>query len=304
MRERVEAERDLIESGEYHRWLSVMNSHHEYVREIFDFMPRESDEDWANVRQRLAAVPDALDKLRASFMYAADEGKVAARRQALACAGQCEVWGQPDGAFGELATESEAMDLTVEAGQAARAFLEFGQWLRNDYAAMATAHDPVGPERYRLFARFHNGTDLDLDETYQWGWDELHGIELRMAELVERISPGIPRRVHRSVEDGSSLHGRGRRQLRRLEPGRDRSDDRRSRRQVLRDRPTATTMSVHGGSGRRAQHDVLHATERGLQPAGSDLAPGRRERPTSRCGRHCRSCTTRARPAIISNSRR
>ena len=39
-------------------------------------------------------------------------------------------------------------------------------------------------------ARYHNGTDLDLDETYAWGWDELHGIELRMAELAEQIVPG------------------------------------------------------------------------------------------------------------------
>ena len=56
MRERVQAELDLIESGEYHRWLCIINSHHEYVREIFDFMPRQSDEDWRNVQQRLAGV--------------------------------------------------------------------------------------------------------------------------------------------------------------------------------------------------------------------------------------------------------
>ena len=193
MRERVEAERDLIESGEYHHWLGSMNSHHEYVHEIFDFMRRESDEDWANVRQRLAAVPDALDKLRASFMYAADEGKVAARRQALACAGQCEVWGQPDGAFGDLASECESLDLTAEAGRAADAFLDFGQWLRTDYWQMASPHDPVGAERYQLRARYYNGAVLDLRDTYEWGWDQLHGIERRVAELVEQILPGASR---------------------------------------------------------------------------------------------------------------
>ena len=130
MRERVQAELDLIESGEYHRWLCVLNSHHEYVREIFDFMPRQSDEDWTNVRRRLAAVPQALDRLRASFLYAADKGQVAARRQALACAAQCEVWGGPDGYFGELAAECASLDLTAEAAAAAEAFTEFGRWLR------------------------------------------------------------------------------------------------------------------------------------------------------------------------------
>ena len=52
MRERVQAELDLIESGEYHRWLCILNGHHEYVREIFDFMPRQSDEEWQNVQRQ------------------------------------------------------------------------------------------------------------------------------------------------------------------------------------------------------------------------------------------------------------
>jgi uncharacterized protein (DUF885 family) len=191
VRERAEAERDLIESGEYHRWLNAFNTHHQYVREVFDFMPRESPDDWTNIRRRLAAVPQALEGIRASFLYAADSGKVAARRQALACADSCEIWGKPDGVFCELASKCESFDLTTEAQQAADAFIEFAGWLRNDYAAMATPHDPVGAERYRLMVRFHNGTDLDLNETYAWGWEELHGIELRMAALAERISPGI-----------------------------------------------------------------------------------------------------------------
>ena len=83
MRERVQAELDLIESGEYHRTLSVLNSHHAYLRDIFDYMPRQSDQDWRNVRVRLATVPSALDKLRESFLYAAANDQVAARRQAI-----------------------------------------------------------------------------------------------------------------------------------------------------------------------------------------------------------------------------
>src|SRR3954452_18439547 len=125
MRERITAERDLIESGEYHRWLTVMNSHHEYIREVFDFMPRESVEDWQNVRARLSAVPEALDRLRASFVYAAERGQVAPRRQSVACAAQCDVWGSPDGCFGELRDQCENLDLTAEAHQAAAAYIDF-----------------------------------------------------------------------------------------------------------------------------------------------------------------------------------
>ncbi|MEP7202479.1 MAG: DUF885 domain-containing protein [Ilumatobacteraceae bacterium] len=193
MRERIQAEVDLIESGEYHRWLSVMNSHHGYVREIFDFMPQETEEDWNNVRARLHAVPAALESIRVSFLHAAEKGQFAARRQTVACSAQCDVWGMPDGFFAELASECESLDLGAEAADAASAFREFGQWLRHDYGAMATDHDPVGRERYQLFVRYHNGTDLDLDETYQWGWEELNHIESRMSELVERILPGASR---------------------------------------------------------------------------------------------------------------
>jgi uncharacterized protein (DUF885 family) len=190
MHERVGAERDLIDSGEYHHWLCSMNSHYEFIHEIFDFMPRESDEDWANVRQRLEAVPDALDKLRASLLHAANEGKVAAQRQALASAGQCEMWGQPGGAFADLAGECDSIDLTTAASRAADAFLEFGGWLRADYWALASPRDPVGTERYQLFARYYTGAVLDLDDTYAWGWDQLHSIEVRIGELVGKILPG------------------------------------------------------------------------------------------------------------------
>jgi hypothetical protein len=161
MRERVQAELDLIESGEYHRWLSVLNGHRVHPRH-HDYLPRESEQDWQNVRARLADVPPALDKLRESFLYAADNRQVAARRQALACAAQCSIWGKQDGFFVELASECDAMDLSTEAAGAAAAFTEFGNWLGTDYAAIATPHDPVGrraplvrpiPQRHRSRSR-------------------------------------------------------------------------------------------------------------------------------------------------------
>ena len=48
----------------------------------------------------------------------------------------------------------------------------------------------VGRDRYALFARSFNGIELDLDETYAWGWEELYRIEERMREVAARILPG------------------------------------------------------------------------------------------------------------------
>ncbi len=51
--------------------------------------------------------------------------------------------------------------------------------MRHGLRSDRDTHDPVGAERYRLLARYHNGTDLDLEETYAWGWEEIHAIEVR-----------------------------------------------------------------------------------------------------------------------------
>jgi uncharacterized protein (DUF885 family) len=190
MRERLNADCSLIESLEYYAWLSPFNSHHVYVREVFDFMPRQSEEDWSNVRSRLAAVPAALDGIKTSFDYAAERGRVAAVRQVEAAASQCERWGSSDGPFYELASECAVFDISAEAGVAADAFGSFAEWLERDYAAVANPHEPVGAERYGRLVNYHNGTNLDLAEAYEWGWSELHAIERRMAELVERLLPG------------------------------------------------------------------------------------------------------------------
>jgi uncharacterized protein (DUF885 family) len=193
MRERLTADRDLIESGEYHRWLSVMNSFHEFIREVFDFMPRQSEEDWHNVLSRLEAVPNALEGLKASFEHAADRGMYAALRQVELAAAQCDAWGAAEGPFIELAAECEALDISAETATAANAYLDLGRWLRNDYAPRANSNDAVGPDRYHRLVRFHNGADIDLGEAYEWGWHELRSIERRIDELVERILPGATR---------------------------------------------------------------------------------------------------------------
>ena len=194
LRERAAVEADMIDSGEYQIVLAVLNGHHSLVRDIFDFMPRDGEEAWLNIRGRLAAIPEALAGLRETYLQSAEHGRVAARRQALACADQCDLWAQPDGCFGDIAAEAlaapAAPDLTAETERARSGFAAFAAWLRDDYADVASERDAIGRERYRLLARLHNGADLDLDATYRWGWDELGSILARMDEIAESIRPG------------------------------------------------------------------------------------------------------------------
>ena len=64
------------------------------------------------------------------------------------------------------------------------------RFLRETYVPGASERDAVGEERYSLGARGYNGVELDLKETYEWGWEQLAWVESEMAETAERIAPG------------------------------------------------------------------------------------------------------------------
>ncbi len=56
--------------------------------------------------------------------------------------------------------------------------------------AVEGAPEVVGRERYARWSRYWNGTDLDLDEAYAYGWSEYHRIHAEMRAEAEKIFPG------------------------------------------------------------------------------------------------------------------
>ena len=203
MVERLSADVDAYDAGEWQRNLNVLFSPLQQVRECFDLMDTDTVEDRENVASRLVAVPGALTGLRATLEEGLRLGTPVARRQVLACAAQARAWGEGSAGsapfFARVADRCRAAGGTGDAlatrlnGAAAAADTAmgaFGRWLLEVYAPAATEHDGVGADRYRLLARGWNGVDLDLDETYMWGWEELRRIEAEMARVSERIKPG------------------------------------------------------------------------------------------------------------------
>jgi uncharacterized protein (DUF885 family) len=81
-------------------------------------------------------------------------------------------------------------DLAVAADEATAAYGRLGDFLETEYALAASERDGVGRERYAFFARTWLGADIDLDDTYRWGWDELFRIEDDMRSVAELIVPG------------------------------------------------------------------------------------------------------------------
>ncbi|MEJ7725671.1 MAG: DUF885 domain-containing protein [Actinomycetes bacterium] len=197
MRERLGLELELHDAGELDGDLNVIESPVQSTRQVFDLMPTEGEDAWRTIATRMSAVPAALAAYRRSLDQARDGGRVAARRQVLACAGQCTQWtsGEDGGFFGHLVAGSGMQgeirtDLETAARAASQAYAELGTFLRDELAPHAPEHDGVGRERYALWSRYFLGAEIDLDETYAWGLEELARIEQEMAAVADQIVPG------------------------------------------------------------------------------------------------------------------
>ena len=117
----------------------------------------------------------------------------------LACAEQGTTWAglrQHGPFFAELVAGYPGDDpvlrdrLSGAAEAATKAYGALSEWLRDELAPRASAHDAVGPDRYSLASNEFLGAQIDPEETYQWGWDELHRIEAEMGLVANRILPG------------------------------------------------------------------------------------------------------------------
>ncbi|MEW2414663.1 DUF885 domain-containing protein [Streptomyces sp. NPDC046866] len=195
LRERLTAELAVDEAGEGLRHVANLGSPLHQIRDALTLTPTDTDEDWAAVARRLRALPDALAGYRASLKAGLARELPAGPRQVSAVVGQLTEWIGTDRSwfaeFTDPGPEPLRGELTAAAATATGALAELRDWLRDTYApAVEGAPDVVGRERYVRLARYHNGTDLDLDEAYAYGWDEFHRLLAEMRTEAERVLPG------------------------------------------------------------------------------------------------------------------
>ncbi|HEX6077317.1 MAG TPA: DUF885 domain-containing protein [Micromonosporaceae bacterium] len=197
MTERLGLHLEHDEAGLLDSRLNVIYSPLQSVRMVFDLMPTVGEVAVATIARRLSRVPEALDGYRQSLRAAAEQGRVSARRQVLACARQCADWADPAkdnvylGLAGRLQAEGPLRaDLERGAAAATEATAEFGRFLTEELLPQAPERDAVGRDRYALESRTFLGAVIDLAETYAWGWDELNRIETEMRQVADRIVPG------------------------------------------------------------------------------------------------------------------
>ncbi|MET8033948.1 DUF885 domain-containing protein [Streptomyces sp. NPDC005345] len=198
LRERLTAELAVHEAGEGLRAVGNLHTPVHSVRQVFTLTPTGTDEDWATVAQRLRAVPAALTGYRESLALGLDRKLYAAPRPAATFIEQLTEWSDTDGQgrgwfedFVSAGPASLREELDTAARTATEALLSLRDWMRDVYApTIEGASETVGRERYARLARYFNGTDLDLDEAYAYGWAEYHRLLAEMRTEAEKILPG------------------------------------------------------------------------------------------------------------------
>jgi uncharacterized protein (DUF885 family) len=198
----AELELDLAssEAGLQYRDLNVIASPPQELRDVFDLMPTATVDDWSTIRTRLGALPEAVDGYIETLREGIARGITPARRQVAEVYEQVLRTGADDGFFigfaanagpqeGQLPA-SLAAELSAGAGAAAVAYNRLAEFLAHDLLPAATEEDAIGRELYALQSRRFLGATVDLDESYEWGIEELARMVSEQESIANEILPG------------------------------------------------------------------------------------------------------------------
>ncbi len=213
-------EEEFHEAQWHLRDLNVIASPAQDIRSAYDLMPTASVDDWEVVAARLAAVPAALRGYTESLREGIARGVVPARRQAIGVATQIERYTADDGFFAEFVADaapaegelpaSLARTLADSASAARVAYDQLRDFLTGTLAPAATTTDGVGRDLYALNSRRFLGAAVDLDETYEWGLEELRRMVAEQTAVANEILPGATVEeavAHLEADPKRKLHG-------------------------------------------------------------------------------------------------
>ena len=173
--------------------LNVIASPLQIMRDVFDLMPTETEEDWALIGRRLSVLPRRVNDYAEGLRAAVAAGRPPAVRQVTRGIDQAQRAAQ---LFIDLASRAPtgrptlAYDVNHWGAAAAEAYRRLADVLRDDIAPHARDEDRFGPDAYRLFSRAFLGSTVDLDETYEWGLDQLGHIVAEETAIADRLYPG------------------------------------------------------------------------------------------------------------------
>ncbi|MEO6505397.1 MAG: DUF885 domain-containing protein [Terrimesophilobacter sp.] len=194
------------DAGFEQRDLNVIASPAQELREIFDLMPTATTDDWDSIAKRMHNLPGAMAGYIQTLRSGIAAGNVPAIRQVRQIIIQADKQVADTGFFFHLAQgpgetelpQSLKADLAAGARESADAYAGLSAFLANELAQHAPEKDAVGRDRYALASRYFLGATVDLDETYEWGIEELARMTAEQEAIAREIKPGAS--VHEAIE--------------------------------------------------------------------------------------------------------
>ncbi len=193
-----------LESDEVGLWMrdvNVIASPAQSIRDILDLMPTDSEQNWADIAGRLTNLPAAVDGYIETLRLGIERGIAPAKRQVREVVEQALKHGAGDGFFhnftgsASLAEDAQVpaslkADLARGAEVSATAYSRLAAFLTDELLPAAQDTDGVGREIYALQSRRFLGATIDLDETYEWGIEELARMVAEQEAIAHEIKPG------------------------------------------------------------------------------------------------------------------
>lgn len=205
-------------AGLPYRDLNNIASPAQGVRDVFDLSPTATVEDWENLASRMRKVKGSLAGYQQTLAIGFDKGDGPAKRQLEEVITQVSQINQPEGFFHEFAKSASAEaelpaslreELVAAAVVATNSYAAFGEFLKS-MLPKASEQDAIGRERYRLLSKRFLGAEIDLDETYQWGIEELARVVAEQEAVANEILPGASVAeaiAHLENDPSTKLHG-------------------------------------------------------------------------------------------------
>jgi len=205
-------------AGLHYRDLNNIASPAQGIRDVFDVSPTATVTDWENLASRMRKVKDSLVGYQKTLTIGFEKGDGPAKRQLQEVITQVGQINQPEGFFHEFAKGATAEqelstalreELVAAAQVATDAYAAFGDFLKS-MLPKASEQDAIGRERYRLLSKSFLGAEIDLDETYKWGIEELARVVAEQEAVANEILPGASVAeaiAHLENDPTTKLHG-------------------------------------------------------------------------------------------------
>ena len=197
----LELEIESDAAGLWMRNVNVIASPAQNLRDVFDLMPTDTEQHWVDIAGRLSNLPAAVDGYIETLKLGISQGSTPAKRQVREVIEQARKYAADDGffhAFTDTASladngalpDSLRKDLASGAGASAAAYEKLATFFKEELLPAANDEDGVGRELYALQSRRFLGAKIDLDETYEWGIEELARMVEEQESIANEIKPG------------------------------------------------------------------------------------------------------------------